>query len=404
MDLFHRDDLRRLAEREAEVCISIYMPSFRVESDAQQNPTRFKNRVRDARDQLRGHGLKDQDIDDLLADAYQRLDDSAFWRMQNEGLAVFITPEDTEFFRLPLHFDEISIVGKRFHLKPLFPLIATNNRFHLLALSLNDVRLYQGTHQALTEVSTTEIPSDIVEAIRQYEDPETQLQAHTQKRTPGSDGPRNDLAFHGQGGDPEDRGRSPREELKRFFRTVDDGVCSVLSDEDVPLLLAGVSEYLPVYREVNDFPHLIDDSIVAGNPEPLHPTELHEKAWDVIEPVFLEAQDDALDRFEQLFYQDDDLASENFHEIIPACAYSRVETLFVPVGQHRWGTFDASANTVQLHDSQQTGGEDLLNYAAVHAHLNGATVYALRPENMPGGRSIAATFRYRADVSAVENG
>jgi len=46
----------------------------------------------------------------------------------------------------------------------------------------------------------------------------------------------------------------------------------------------------------------------------------------------------------------------------------------------------------------------LLNYAAVSAYLNGATVHALNPENMPGGRSIAATFRYRADVSAAESG
>lgn len=405
MDLFDREDLRRLAESQSEAAISIYMPTFRVEADAQQNPTRFKNLIREARDHLRANGHKDLDIDTLLADARRRLDDSAFWRMQNEGLAVFITPDQTEFYRLPLHFDEIAIVGERFHLKPLFPLIATNNRFYLLALSLNDVRLYQGTHEAVSEIESAEIPSDIVEAIRQYEDPEASLQMHTQNRATGNgNASRSDVAFHGQGGDAEDRGRSPKQELKRFFHTIDDGVHDTLGGENVPLLLAGVSEYLPLYRDVNGYPHLIEDNIVAGNPEALHPTELHDKAWSHVEPLFQEAQTDAVERFEQLFYQDGDLASDHFHEIVPACAYSRVETLFVPIGQHRWGAFDASANTVELHESQEPSDEDLLNYAAVHAHLNGATVYALRPENMPGGRSIAATFRYRADVSAVENG
>lgn len=404
MDLFHREELRRLAQRETDVCVSIYMPTFRVEADAQQNPTRFKNLVREARDQLRDHGLKEQAIDDVLADAHRRLDDSAFWRMQNEGLAVFITPDTTEFFRLPLHFDEISIVGKRFHLKPLFPLIATNNRFYLLALSLNDVRLYQGTHEALSEVKATEIPSDIVEAIRQYEEwPEQQMQLHTQNRMSQGETARYDTGFQGQG-DTEDLERAPDDELKRFFRKIDDGVHEALNGEQAPLLLAGVSEYLPIYRGVNNYSHLIDDSIVAGNPEALHPVELHEKAWDVVEPIFLEGQHESIEQFEQLFYQNDDMASEDFHEIVPACAYSRVDTLFVPIGHHRWGAFDADKNTVRLHDAKEPGDEDLLNYAAVHAHLNGATVYALRPENMPGGRSIAATFRYRADVSAVENG
>ena len=404
MDLFDREDLRRLAETQSEAALSIYLPTHRVEADTKQNPTRFKNLLRDTRRQLQDHGFKNGAIDDLLSVAERRLDDSAFWRMQNEGLAVFITPDQTEFYRLPLQFDEIAIVGKRFHLKPLFPLIATNNRFYVLALSLNDVRLYQGTHEALSEVESTEIPSDIVQAVRQYEDPEASLQMHTQNRASGGgDSSRSDVAYHGQG-DAEDRGRSPREELKRFFHTVDDGVQSVLNGESVPLLLAGVSEYLPLYRDVNEYPHLIEDQIVAGNPEARHVQELHAQAWDQVEPIFLEAQNESVKRFEQLFYQDGDLASDDFHEIVPACAYSRVDTLFVPIGDHRWGMFDAANNTVELHEQQEPGDEDLLNYAAVHAHLNGATVYALRPENMPGGRSIAATFRYRADVSAVENG
>jgi hypothetical protein len=111
-----------------------------------------------------------------------------------------------------------------------------------------------------------------------------------------------------------------------------------------------------------------------------------------------------MDRFEDLYYQNGDLASDDFHEIIPACAYSRVETLFVPVGQYRWGRFDPDTNTVEVHESQKPGDGDLLNYAALKSYLNGATVHGLRPENMPGGRSIAAIFRFKADVKATETG
>lgn len=406
MDLFNRDELRRLAELEDDVCISLYMPTYRNESDWSQNTTRLKNLLSDARDQMRDQGYREDRIDDILADARQLLDRPGFWRSNiGDGLALFITSSTTERFRLPLSFDEIAIVGDRFHLKPLFPLIAANNRFYLLALSKNDVRLYQGTHQSISEVESAEIPSDIIEAIRQYEDPERQIQLHVQNRASEADGQRMDAAFHGHGGgDADDMSGEPQDELKRFFREIDESIAEYISGEEVPLVLAGVSEYLPLYRDANTYPHLIENEIVAGNPESINVKRLHEKAWSIVEPVFLEAQEEELDRFDQLYYSNDDMASDDFHEIIPGCAFSRVDTLFVPVGEYRWGRFDPETNTVEVHDSQNPGDGDLLNYAAVSAYLNGATVHALQPENMPGGRSVAATFRYRADVSAAENG
>lgn len=406
MDLFNRTELRRLAESRDDVCISLYMPTYRNESDWSQNTTRLKNLLRDARNQLRDQDYREDEIDDILADARQLLDRTGFWRENiGDGLALFIGRTFTDAFRLPLTFDEVAVVEQQFHLKPLFPLIAANNRFYLLTLSQNDVRLYQGTHQGISEIESTEIPGSILEALRTDDDAEPGLQSHVQNRASGTDGERMDAAFHGHGGGGgDDVSGEPQDELKRFFREVDESVNEYLTEESVPLVLAGVSEYLPMYREINSYASLIDDQIVAGNPASFSVDTLHGKAWDIVEPVFLQAEKEELDRFEQLYYQDEDMASDDFHEVIPGCAYSRVDTLFVPVGEHRWGRFDSDTNTVQVHETQQPGDGDLLNYAAVSAYLNGATVHALTPEKMPGGRSIAATFRYQADVAAEESG
>jgi peptide subunit release factor 1 (eRF1) len=330
------------------------------------------------------------------------LDRPGFWRGLSDGLAAFISADASEFYRLPLPFEEVAILEDRFHLKPLFPLIAANKRFYLLALSKNDVRLYQGTHQAISEVEAAEIPTDIVTAIQQYEEPPEQgLQMHSQGKA-GTDG-RADQMRHGHGSS-EDQSREPKNQVKRFFRRIDESVSDYIGGQDAPLVLAGVSEYLPLYKSVNSYPHLVEDEIVAGNPERLSMDELHEEAWDVVESVLQSLQQEELDRFEDLHYQDGDLASDDFHEIIPACAYSRVETLFVPMGQYRWGRFDPDTNTVEVHESQEPGDGDLLNYAALQSYLSGATVHVLPPEDMPGGRSIAAIFRYKADVKATETG
>ena len=401
MDLFNREELTRLVDLQDGTCISVYMPTHRFRSDWSQNTTRLKNLLRDARNQLRDQEVRETDIDQLLGDARRLLDRPGFWRELSEGLAVFITTEASEFYRLPLSFEEIAIVEDQFHLKPLFPLIAANDRYYLLALSQNDVRLYQGTDQAISEVEAAEIPADIVSAIQRYEEPPEQgVQMHTQGASQNGDA---DQRHHGHGSS-EDQSREPKDQLKRFFREIDESVSGYIGGEDVPLVLAGVSEYLPLYQGVNSYSNLVEDDIVAGNPEHLDMKELHNEAWDIVESVLQDRQREEMDRFRETYHQNGGLASSDFHEILPACAYGRVDTLFVPVGQYRWGRFDPETNTVEVHDSQQPGDGDLLNYAAVSAYMNGARVHALQPANMPGGRSMAATFRYQADVAAEENG
>ena len=93
MDLFNREQLRQLAQQQNDVCISIYMPTLKHESGWAQNPTRLKNLVRDARDQLREAGRSEDEIEDLLASVKRRFDDTAFWRSVSDGLAAFLTPK-----------------------------------------------------------------------------------------------------------------------------------------------------------------------------------------------------------------------------------------------------------------------------------------------------------------------
>jgi hypothetical protein len=94
------------------------------------------------------------------------------------------------------------------------------------------------------------------------------------------------------------------------------------------------------------------------------------------------------------------MSSTDLREIIPAAVFSRVETLFVPIGEHQWGRYDRDANTVILHDKQESGDADLYDLAAVHTYLNGGNVQALRTENMPVDEGLAATFRFPANVEA----
>ncbi|MCK9227805.1 MAG: hypothetical protein M0P30_08460, partial [Syntrophorhabdaceae bacterium] len=61
MDLLSKVQLTFLSEYRDDVCISLYMPSYRASPEKRQNQVRFKNLVREARDELSRIGLRASD-------------------------------------------------------------------------------------------------------------------------------------------------------------------------------------------------------------------------------------------------------------------------------------------------------------------------------------------------------
>jgi hypothetical protein len=157
------------------------------------------------------------------------------------------------------------------------------------------------------------------------------------------------------------------------------------------LVLAGVEYLFPIYRQANTYPHLVDEGIM-GNPDELSAKALHGRAWSVVEPLFLKAQDQAVARYKQL--AGTGLASSNLESIVRAAYHGRVESLFVPVGIQQWGRFDPDANVVHSRPNPEPEDQDLLDLATIQTLLHSGTVYAVKPDEVPDGVVQAAVFRY----------
>lgn len=142
MKLFSLDDLATLTAEANSNCVSIYLPTEKMGVETQQNPIRFKNLIREAEEKLIAYGLRSQDARDLLQPA-QELDNYDFWQHQSDGLAIFISNNFFSYYCLPLNFAELVVVSDRFHLKPLMQLLTGDGKFYILALSQNQVRLFQ---------------------------------------------------------------------------------------------------------------------------------------------------------------------------------------------------------------------------------------------------------------------
>jgi Bacterial archaeo-eukaryotic release factor family 7 len=383
MNLVSREELKTLIEKPEGWSISLYMPTHRIFPETKQDPIRFKNLLREAEERLKATGLRPPEIKKLLKPAKALIKDGLFWQYQADGLAVFISPQGFFQYRLPLKFDELLVVTDRFHIKPLLPLFSNDGRYYILAISQNEVRLFQCTRHITNQIDLKGVPNSLAEALK-YDDPEKQLQFHT--RTPSGTGQRAAI-FHGQGVGTDDA----KNNILRYFQQIDGGLRSLLREERAPLVFAGVDYLLPIFREANSYPHLMENGI-SGNPEGLKGEELHGEGWKIVEPYFLNAQEEAIAKYKHLV--GGERTSNSLKEIALAAYDGRIEILFVPVGVQQWGVFDSDKHAVHLHYDPEPGDEDLLDFAAVHTYLNGGTVYATKTEGMPDETPLAAIFRY----------
>src|SRR5260370_19344338 len=337
-----RESLRPLMETQHGPCISLFMPTDRTGVAGQQDQLRIRRLIREAESLVRGKAqLHSAQMEDLLEPLRALLDDKQFWQHASDGLAIFRSSKAFRSLRLPSNFKEQVVLGSHFFLKPLLPLLTYNGRFYILALSHNAVRLLACTHDSASELKLPEqVPSSLAEFLR-GEERANELQSHSSASFGSvSKGGRHPAIFHGQGVGIDDE----KDDVLRYFQHIDRGLHERLRDETAPLVLAGVEYLFPLYQQANSYPHLLEQGI-AGNPDKLKAETLRGKAWAIVEPVVLQARQEAA-----VQYRDPagtERTSNTSSEIVPAVYYGRVASLFGARDQEQSGTFDAGTGTLQ---------------------------------------------------------
>jgi hypothetical protein len=389
MDILNPADLKSLITQEGKWSVSLYMPTHRAGNEQQQNPIRLKNLLAEAETKLLANGLRRPEAEQLMRPAEELLWNAAFWQHQSDGLAIFLSDGFHVIYRLPNNFEELLIVSNSFHIKPLVPCLGRGIKFYVLAISLNNVRLFQASADSMSEVALN-FPTAMNEALW-MDDPERYLNLHS-----GS------VSQHeGSGGAAIFHGHNPADEEKtnilRFFQSVNEGLNTLLEDKNVPMVLAGVDYLLAMYREVTTYQNLLKDS-VPGNPDRENLKALHQQASQIVRPIFEENQKKAFEKFQQLDGQKNGLATSDLPTAVKAAKFGQIETLFVPLGIQKWGRYDAQNNHVILESGPDPENEDLLDLAAAETILNSGQVFAVPREQLPGKGDLAAILRYAVPV------
>lgn len=384
MEILTIEELQALAEQSRNPSISIFLPTHRARPETQQDPIRFKNLLRQAERQLLDSGMGPRELEKLLQPAQDLLDTATFWLFSYDGLAVFLADGDFHTFRLPFRVEELVTVGSSYYVKPLLPLFTNNGHFYLLAISQNEVRLFEGTRHSVGQIDLPEALPRSLEDTLPEGTPERMLQYHTGTQSGGRS-----AIFHGHGAGEEDQ----KVRIERYLNVVDAGVRPLLRGQRTPLVLAGVDYLLPLYRKVSEYGDIVEEG-VTGNPERMSPEDLHERAWGLVEPRFHRETEDALAQFRQL--AGTGRVTDRIDEVVQAARQGRVDRLVLSPDTPVWGALDRDSGQVLHHAAERTLADDvaLADFAATQTLRNGGTVYAVQREMMPTDSPAVAILRY----------
>ncbi|HHE41313.1 MAG TPA: hypothetical protein ENL12_01515, partial [Dehalococcoidia bacterium] len=363
MRLLARLELKNLIDRPGDVGVSIYLPTQRT-GDVEQGAIRLRNLVRQASDKLEAAGMRSPEVARILEPARALVEDPLFWHKQADGLALFLSKDQFVYYRLPYTFAERVVVSSLFHVSPLIPLFSASGMYYVLALSQNHVRLIQCTRDAAWEVTPDSVPERLADAL-QYDDFSKELQFRS---APAASPAGKSAMYHGHG-----EGKDvAKDNILRFLRVVDSGIKEALNNAGAPLVLAGVEYMRALYREVNSYPHLVEDG-VEGNADELSAADLQRAAWGKVEPYFTRAHDMAVRRYGEGIPLG--LTRNVVDQVVLAAADGRVSVLFASMGAQVWGRFSPEDRRVEVHREYRQGDEVLVDVAVVRALVTGADTY-----------------------------
>ncbi len=380
--------LQTLAGSDGFPRVSIYFPTHPTYPECQEDPIRLSNGLKEVHRQLSKAGWSESDVSGLLAEAAARDKDDLFWRYQNEGLAVFIEPGATRWVKLAQPVSELAVVASRYHIRPLIPILRDKGTYHVLAVTEDGARFFNGTREGLRLINVPDMPES-AEQVWQRTEFDRDLGFHSRDRgqqVGGADEPK----YAALGESPQDYATVVRD---HYARDVAKSVDAHLADSDAPLVLVALPRTLGYLGQHLGYRHIVPEH-VSADPAPLSDAELHAKTWAVAEPVLTHEREELRNRLRAHVEGDMPDVTRNLEGIIKATEEGRVDTVFVSAGEQVWGVYDPSYRVIRIDHAASADNEDLLNLAALRTLAQGGDVRAM-PEDVRGQLGpVAALFRY----------
>lgn len=361
-------------------CISLYQTTHRHSPDNKQDSIVFKNLMREIEESLNQKYDEEKTIS-LLEPFNKIKDDKMFWNQGLDSLAILANPDKCAVYRLESPVKSYVSVSNSFHIVPLIRAYQSSDKYHILGLSRGEFSMYEGDRYGVRKIQMVSTVLTTAEQVLGEELSESHL-------TQGSfSSGRESVKYHGRGGGKDEMDR----DTEKFFRYVDEYVFENYSNvSHLPLILVALAENCSLFKELSNNPYLTDDSITIDYAS-MEIEQLREKAWKIIEPVYLNKTKKVVDDF--LESRSNLMGSEFLTDVAKAAYENRVKMLLIEDDRAIWGKLDYDIDKLVYGDVHNPDYDDILDYISKMVLVAGGEVIVLPKENMPCSTGLAAVFR-----------
>jgi len=374
--------LSTLVETSAGPTISCYLSTHRADPSPERDMAQLQRLLEAVPPLLREAGIEAAEEEKLLEPFWVFLADPELWRPRDAALALFSAARVWRVLTSEVSLPPRVEVGFRPVVAPLIAALPPEERFYVLALSINDVRVIEVSPGSVERRVIPGIPSDMHEALG-YEQFERSLQAHSAtSRGLG----RREPVFHGHGDADEER---LKVDIESYFRQVAQSVEANLAP-GAPLVLATLESHLPLYLRASGDGNLVEEAIV-GNPEARTDTELAQRAREIVNR---RAESVRREEYRTLKERSPEGRATGVDEVVTAACQGRVHALYVNPDATSWGTYEPDLCRVEVHGERLPGDENLIDLAVTRTLAQGGKAIALPASQAAGEPEVAAVLRF----------
>jgi hypothetical protein len=269
--MFTQDDLKRLAGVSGP-CLTIIQPLRDTWSQVTKPETRMVAAIQEAARLLEERGFDTVERDEMLR-PLKKLAANTSWAGRTGSFVMFRAPDFTMTSFWPDDLAPRVHFAEEFLVLPILSGLLRDRNFWLLALSIKSVKLYRGSGACLIEVPLPQGVATNLAADEAFDAPDHSLRGRS------SAGP----SVGGMKGVQFTTGAAHEGEpsyLHDFFKAIDRGIHPLLAHDPHPLILAGVTRELAIYRKVNTWVPLIAEEI-HGSTETFAPDFLLAKGAEL---------------------------------------------------------------------------------------------------------------------------
>ncbi len=368
VDIPSNAQIERLLLARKPGSVSIYVPTTPITAEVGASRIGFRNAVDEALGQLVDADFDKRRLAELEEHLRDVIDDDALWQTMAHSLAIFATPDRVVTFRLANGLTRAVEVSDRFHVKPLFRATTFPQTALVLALSAGSVRLVEVSPDlpAVT-VSVADLPRDAASAANK---------ASISDRSPSG---------RIQGAEGE------KVRLAQYARAVSRSIAPYVTSGNEPLILAATEPIASIYRSVESSPALVAQGI-EGNPDSMSDADLAAASRAVLDSLYA----GQLQELRELFMsrRAAGRASTDLAQVARAATMGAVDTLLVDIDQNIPGFVDEETGAIRLDGADDARDYGVADEVARRTYLNGGRVLAVRADDIPDGKELAAIFRF----------